>query len=159
LFNPESLYRGNVDSMTVDPKDYYMKLNGLTYTDDEEELCKPEVIYNGNAIPIKDVPGNYFPTVYKSDGEEEPNYYDLIGIDGTGLFKDNEEIIMPVSNSKFKNSNLQDSTFSSKTNGRHDIEIVVGDRILIILEDVMTWWCHLHNASENVQHNIRIGYN
>lgn len=157
LFNPESFYRGNMETSVVDPKEYYMKLHGLTFTGNDDDKCDITIkSYNGT-VTIGDK-GNFL--FVPSNGEDNnTNFTSLIGADGSGLFSDGKEIILPVNNSKFKNSNIMDSTMSNKSNGRHDIELIVGDRILLVFEDVKTWWCHVHNPSLTTTHNDKVGYN
>lgn len=151
-FTPDALYRGT-QTEAFDPREYYNTLNGLTLTTSVEDGCIVAVVSEKNAIEIKTAIGNYLPLVYTGT---EKDYAKLISKEGEGLFSDKQQIVMPVSSSKFKNSNLKDSTIT-ETEGKHNIEIVKGDKILIVFEDVMTWWCHAHNASHDVQHDSRVG--
>jgi hypothetical protein len=158
-FNPATLYRGTSEGMVVDdPREYYMRLNNLTFKGNEEDECFPFVVSENNAIPIPgaNTSGNYLPIVHSDPID---NFETLIGAEGEELsFKDKQNIIMPVSNSKFKNSNFIDSTINKTNDGKHNIEIIKGDRILIVIEDVMTWWCHSHNPSEHIQHDVKVGH-
>lgn len=153
-FTPDVLYRGSSEAKTLDPREYYRTLNGLTLTTDLEDGCVIAVVSESKAIKLTTVEGNYLPLVYKG---AEKDYLKVIGTEGDGLFEDKQEIVMPVSNTKFKNSNLKDSTIT-ETDGMHNIEIIKGDKILIVFEDVMTWWCHSHNPTDHVQHDTKIGY-
>lgn len=153
FFNPDSLYRGTRQSANIDPKDYYNKLHGLTYSDNEEDLCNPIVKFNVDNKTIRDN-GNLMFIPYN---ESNTDYASVIGREGEGLFKNKDIIIMPTENLGFKNSNKLNSSLERNTNGRHDIDIVQGLNIIIVFEDVMTWWCHNHNPDGQIQHDQSIG--
>lgn len=153
-FSPDVLYRGSIEAKVLDPKEYYRNLNGLTISTNLDDNCDISVISENKAIKLTTVEGNYLPLVYTG---KETDYSKIIGVDGSSMFTDKQEIVMPVSNTKFKNSNLKDSSLGDSS-GNHNIEIISGDKILIVFEDVMTWWCHAHNPAGTIKHDSKIGY-
>lgn len=155
-FTPDSMYRGTSDGSIIDPKDYYYKLHGLTMSDLDDDSCITSVSSFPNSISMGNV-GNYLPTGYSNLEETEVNYKEVIGTQGDTLFSDKQEIVMPVGSGVFKNSNMLDSSLEESTGGRHDIEIIASNRVIIVFEDVMTWWCHSHNLSQEVQHDKAVG--
>lgn len=155
-FNPESMYRGTSDSSNIDPKDYYYKLHGLTMNNLEDESCRTAIKSSTNIVSLKDT-GNYIPIEYTINEETGTDYQSIIGVAGEELFEDGVNIIMPVSTGRFKNSNMLNSSLEEATGNRKDIEVIVSDRILIVFEDVKTWWCHLHNTAEGIKHDKAVG--
>jgi hypothetical protein len=159
-FNPDILYRSNIQSSTIDPKEYYNKLNNILYNENDE-LCNYTLSYGNNLITIEDNRGIVYPSneiieesLYKDNIYDF--FYNKIGINGEELFKDNDLIIMPLDNMGFKNNNKLNSSLKNEYD-KNDIEIVIGTQYLLVFEDVKSWWCHNHVDSENIQHDIFVG--
>jgi hypothetical protein len=159
-FNPDILYRSNIQSSTIDPKEYYNKLNNILYNENDE-LCNYTLSYGNNLITIEDNRGIVYPSneiieesLYKDNIYDF--FYNKIGINGEELFKDNDLIIMPLDNMGFKNNNKLNSSLKDEYD-KNDIEIVIGTQYLLVFEDVKSWWCHNHVDSENIQHDIFVG--
>lgn len=152
-FNPDYVYRGTSNGQ-INPKEYFASLNGMTYN--PEDSCKPEFKQAKNTVSISDDSPYWFPAEYSGKLKGEP-LAELIGTDGSGLYKDKDIIVMPFNSGKLRNTNIKDSTIKDSSAGQHDIEVIVGTEFLVVFDDVMCWWCHAHNPSSDVSHNITLG--
>lgn len=155
VFNPDYLYRGSSNEAIKDPKEYYNQVHGLTMSNDDS--CQTKVVQSSGIVSIGEK-NNILPLTYK--GDKDADYVSLIGSDGSGLFKDGSELVMPVSSYVFRNSSIQNSKLEEDTKGRKDIEIMPDSndgKYIIVFENVTTWWCHNHNTQEPIQHDKIVG--
>lgn len=158
FFTPESFYRGSSESQSINPKEYYKQIHGLTTTSGDENDCQIQVKNYKDSINVRSQ--LYMFKIIKDTEVKNGNWKKYLGKEAEGIFKRKDEIVMPISSpingNSFKNSNMLDSSFGD-TNGKHNIEVYAGKRILIVFEDVLTWWCHAHNPKQKAQHTVAVG--
>lgn len=151
MITPDSFYRGSAQDSNMSPKEYYNRLHNLSFSDNSEEACNVTV-KSGDGKGLQKITDNtYFFSLKKDDSQPKEGDLDgwasYIGAEGENLFDDKGEIYLPIAytyggKDTFANNNTLNSRYENtdKTN----IEVYVGDRTVMVFEDVMNWWCHAH---------------
>lgn len=154
-FNPDLIYRGggagNTNTLS-DPKAYYNEINGWVGTNNTDDDCKVEVTYKSS--PVEFGKGFY---VFNDTAKDGAAFITTIEAGGSSLFKDGEKIWNPRARVVFANSNALDSKYWKDTAGKHNIELILDDQVIIVFKDIKTWWCHAHNPSQDAQHTEPVG--
>ena len=159
VITPNSFYRGESEENPMNAKEYYNALNGLSYSENDNNNCKPDVVLYPNAFML---PSNYAAFCSSITDTSAPNgdWATFLGEDASGVFKDGDKIIAPigsnVDNTSFKNNNQLLSSLDNNAT-KTNIEFIIDENTLLVFEDVKCWWCHAHNPSYNA-HNVIVGH-